>query len=34
VKKYLNKPTARATTPQKGGELNPVMDAIREILRD
>jgi len=34
VKKYLNKPTARAATPQKGGELNPVMDAIREILRD
>lgn len=33
VKKYLNKPTARAV-PQRGGELNPVMDAIREILRD
>ena len=34
VKKYLNKPTARAAAPQKGGELNPVMDAIRDILRD
>jgi len=34
VKKYLNKPTARAAEPQKGGELNPVMDAIRDIVRD
>jgi TRAP transporter TAXI family solute receptor len=34
VKKYLNKPLPRAAAPQKGGEFNPVMDAIREILRD
>lgn len=35
VRKFLNKPSAaRAATPQKGADLNPVMDAIREILRD
>jgi len=34
VKKFLQKPSARTATPQKAGEINPVMDAIREILRD
>jgi TRAP transporter TAXI family solute receptor len=33
VRKYL-KPTARVAAPQKGAEINPVMDAIREMLRD
>jgi len=32
VRKYL-KPTARVAAPQKGSEINPVMDAIREMLR-
>ena len=34
VKKYLNKPTAKAASPQKSSEINPVMDAIREMLRE
>src|SRR6267143_3117801 len=34
VKKFLQKPSARTATLQKAGEINPVMDAIREILRD
>jgi TRAP transporter TAXI family solute receptor len=34
VRKYLNKPTARAAAPQKSSEINPVMDAIREMLRE
>jgi hypothetical protein len=35
VRKYMQKSTARAVAPARaGGELNPVMDAIREMLRD
>ena len=34
VRKYLRKPTARAASPQKSSEINPVMDAIREMLRE
>jgi hypothetical protein len=34
VRKYLHKPTARAAAPQKASEINPVMDAIREMLRE
>ncbi|HEU4367903.1 MAG TPA: TAXI family TRAP transporter solute-binding subunit [Methylomirabilota bacterium] len=35
VRKYLQKPGARAAAPAKtSGEINPVMDAIREMLRD
>ena len=35
VRKYLQKqPSARAASPQKSSELNPVMDAIREMLRE
>ncbi len=33
VRKYL-KPTARAATVQRAADVNPVMEAIREILRD
>src|SRR5437667_4067644 len=34
VRKYLPKPTARAAAPQKPSEINPIMDAIREMLRE
>jgi len=34
VRKYLQKPTAKAAGPQKSSEINPVMDAIREMLRE
>jgi TRAP transporter TAXI family solute receptor len=34
VRKYLQKPTARAAGPQKSSEINPVMDAIRDMLRE
>lgn len=35
VRKYLQKPGTRAAAPVKAsGEINPVMDAIREMLRD
>jgi TRAP transporter TAXI family solute receptor len=35
VRKYVQKqPQARAASPQKSSELNPVMDAIREMLRE
>ena len=34
VRKYVQKPTARAAPARSGGELNPVMDAIREMLRE
>ena len=35
VRKYLQKqPSARAASPQKSSELNPVMDAIRDMLRE
>ena len=34
VRKYLQKPTAKAASPQKSSEINPVMDAIREMLRE
>jgi len=33
VRKYL-KATARAVPPKKSSEVNPVMDAIREMLRE
>jgi len=33
VRKYL-KTTARAVPPKKSSEVNPVMDAIREMLRE
>jgi uncharacterized protein len=34
VRKYVAKPAAKAAAPAKpGGEMNPVMDAIREMLR-
>jgi uncharacterized protein len=34
VRKYV-KPTARAAAPAKSsGDMNPVMDAIREMLRE
>ena len=35
VRKYVQKqPATRAASPQKSTELNPVMDAIREMLRE
>ena len=35
VRKYVQKqPQARAASPQKSSELNPVMDAIRDMLRE
>ncbi len=34
VRKYLQKPTARVSSPQKSSEINPVMDAIRDMLRE
>ena len=35
VRKYVKKqPATRAAGPQKSSELNPVMDAIREMLRE
>jgi uncharacterized protein len=35
VRKYVQKqPAARAASSQKSSELNPVMDAIREMLRE
>jgi TRAP transporter TAXI family solute receptor len=35
VRKYVQKPGPRAAAPAKsGGEMNPVMDAIREMLRE
>jgi TRAP transporter TAXI family solute receptor len=33
VRKYVQKPSASAASPQKSSEINPVMDAIREVLR-
>jgi TRAP transporter TAXI family solute receptor len=34
VRKYLQKPTAKVASPQKSSEINPVMDAIRDMLRE
>jgi len=34
VRKYLQKPTARVSSPQKSADINPVMDAIRDMLRE
>jgi TRAP transporter TAXI family solute receptor len=34
VRKYLQKSVARPAGPQKSSEINPVMDAIREMLRE
>ena len=34
VRKYLQKPTARVSSPQKSSEIYPVMDAIRDMLRE
>jgi len=34
VRKYLQKPTVRVSSPQKSSEINPVMDAIRDMLRE
>ncbi len=34
VRKYLQKPTARVSGPQKSSDINPVMDAIRDMLRE
>ena len=35
VRKYVDKtPAARAAAPRRGGEMNPVMDAIKDMLRD
>jgi uncharacterized protein len=34
VRKYVQKAGPRAAAPAKGGEMNPVMDAIREMLRE
>jgi TRAP-type uncharacterized transport system substrate-binding protein len=35
VRKYVQKlPATRTASPQKSTELNPVMDAIREMLRE
>ena len=33
VRRFLQKPTAKPAGPQKASEINPVMDAIREMLR-
>ena len=34
VRKYLQKPTAKVSGPQKSSDINPVMDAIRDMLRE
>jgi TRAP transporter TAXI family solute receptor len=34
VRKYAQKAGPRAAAPRVGGEMNPVMDAIREMLRE
>ena len=34
VRRYLQKPTTKAAAPTKGAEINPVMDAIRDMLRE
>jgi TRAP-type uncharacterized transport system substrate-binding protein len=35
VRKYIQKPGSRAAAPAKAaGDLNPVMEAIREVLRE
>ena len=34
VRKYLQKATTKAAGPQKSSEINPVMDAIRDMLRE
>ena len=36
VRKYVDKSpaAARAAAPRRGGEMNPVMDAIKDMLRD
>jgi uncharacterized protein len=34
VRKYLRPTVAKVSAPQKSSDINPVMDAIREMLRD
>jgi TRAP transporter TAXI family solute receptor len=34
VRRFLQKPPTRAAAPQKSSEMNPVMDAIRDMLRE